>query len=342
MSRVTTIDIANKLGVSRGTVSKALNGRGKIDERTRKMVQKAAAEMGYKKLWNDSDIGLITSGKTLSIMIQEQLFGDMYWSAFVKNFGEEASRKNLKCTVDVVSAEEEANLLLPKSFAMDPPEGIVTIGPISEDYYKLIQSSNVPAVYVDTAHTVSDADIFGDTLFICNREYTGKMTTHLIDRGHNKLAFVTSYYNCRSFNERWLGFCDAIEAGGFQVTKKFIYGMSPNEKIEDIRSWIASLKELPTAFVCANDFFALAVKASLNEAGLDVPKDIALCGFDNGASLAVLYPDLTTVDSSADYMGKRAMQQLSWRLENPTAPYEVIKITSKIYYRNSTEGYVFN
>jgi len=341
MNRVTTLDIANRLGISRGTVSKALNGRSKIDERTRQIVQKAANEMGYKKLWSDSGSALTPSGKTLSIMIQEQLFGDTYWSVFVKNFGEEASRKNLKCTVDVVTAEEEANLILPKSFSMDPPEGIVTIGPISEAYYRLLQSSSIPAVYVDTARTVSDADIFGDTLLICNREYTSKMTTHLIDQGHTKLGFVTSYYNCRSFDERWLGFVDAMTASGLQVATKFVYGMNPNEKIDDIRSWITSLKELPTAFVCANDFFAMAVKASLSEAGLDVPKDIALCGFDNGANLAVLYPDLTTVDSRADYMGKRAMQQLSWRLENPTAPYEVIKITSKIYFRNSTEGYVF-
>jgi len=341
MSRVTTIDIANRLGISRGTVSKALNGRNKIDERTRLMVQKAADEMGYKKIWGDADVELAASGKTLSIMVQEQLFGDHYWSVFVKNFGEEASRKNLKFTVDVINAEEEANLLFPRSFSIDPPGGIATIGPISEDYYRLLQASKLPVVYVDTVRSISDADIFGDTLFVCNKEYTNKMTTHLINKGHKKLGFVSAYFNCRSFNERWLGFLDALEEGDLQVSKKWIFGMNPGEMIEDIRLWIASLKELPTAFICANDFFAMALKASLNEAGLDVPKDIALCGFDNDKRLSALYPDLTTADSSAEYMGKRAMQQLSWRLENPDAPYEVIKITSNVYYRNSTEGYIF-
>ncbi|MCL2361474.1 MAG: LacI family DNA-binding transcriptional regulator [Defluviitaleaceae bacterium] len=341
MSRVTTIDIANKLGVSRGTVSKALNGRGKIDERTRLMVQKTADEMGYKRIWND-DISLPASGKTLSIMIQEQLFGDPYWAVFAKNFGDEAAHSNLKCTVDAINAEEEASLLLPKSFGVAPPEGIVTIGPISKTYYELLQASKIPAVYVDTASGVSDADIFGDTLFICNREYSYKMTASLIAQGHRKLGFVSSDFNCRSFYERWLGFLDAMEEGGLKIDRKFVYGNpNPGEMIEDIRPWIAQQKELPTAFVCANDFFAMAVKASLNEVGVDVPRDIALCGFDNDKRLAALYPDLTTADSSAEYMGKRAMQQLSWRLANPTAPYEVIKITSNVYYRNSTEGYIF-
>jgi len=339
MSRVTTIDIANKLGVSRGTVSKALNGRSKIDERTRQMIQKTADEMGYKRIWSE-DMELPASGKALSILIKEQLFGDPYWSVFAKNFGEEAASKNLKYTVDAVNAEEETNLLLPKSFGVNPPAGIVTIGPISKAYYELLQASKIPVVYVDTASGVGDADIFGDTLFICNREYTYKMTAHLISQGHKKLGFVSSHFNCRSFYERWLGFLDAMEEGGLQVNKKFVYG-NTGEMIEDIRPWIATRTELPTAFVCANDFFAMAVKASLNEAGLDVPKDIALCGFDNDKRLAALYPDLTTADSCAEYMGKRAMQQLSWRLDNPNAPYEVIKITSNVYYRNSTESYTF-
>jgi DNA-binding LacI/PurR family transcriptional regulator len=67
------------------------------------------------------------------------------------------------------------------------------------------------------------------------------------------------------------------------------------------------------------------------EIGVNIPRDIAICGFDNDPGISILHPDLTTVDSPVQYIGKRAVQELFWRMSNPCAPYEVIKITSSIY-----------
>ena len=336
MSRITTNDIANKLGISRGTVSKALNGRSKIDEQTRLAVQRTADEMGYRKA-----IGIhqTAASQTLTILLRISMYGDPYWSAFIKSFEDEATRNNLKYTVNVVSAEDEAARLLPMGFSIDPPAGIVTVGPFSEAFYSQIRDSRIPAVYVDTTRNTSDANVFGDTLLSCNREYVYMMTSHLISQGHKKLGFIGGDVNCRSFDERRLGFIDAMAAANLPVMERFIFGMRPGEVFESIRPWVTTMKEYPTAFVCVNDIRAILAKTSLSEVGMDVPSDIALCGYDNAPYLSALFPDLSSIDSRVEYMGKRAMQELLWRLANPDAPYEVIKITSQIYYRNSTEGH---
>ena len=340
MGRITTQDIADSLGISRGTVSKALNGRAKIDQHTKDLVQKTADKMGYKRLALEK-IETIMEARTLTIIIQDSLYSDPYWSSFIKSFGLEASKKNFKYNIAMIDPELEARLLLPREFSPDPPGGIVTIGPISEGYYRLLQGTGIPAVFVDTAVGVDDAYIFGDTLLMCNQEHVYEMTQHLILKGHKKLGFVSAHLNCRSLYERWKGFTGALGAHDIPIEPKFIYGTAPEESAEGIRPWVTSLDEFPTAFVCANDFFAMTVKSTLSDLGMDVPRDIALCGYDADQRLSSLYAELTTVDSRPEYMGERALRQLYWRLESPNAPYEVVKITSSVSYKNSTEGYVF-
>jgi len=321
-------------------VSKALNGRSKIDLRTKDLIQKTADEMGYKRLAFEK-MEAAREAKTFTIIIQDSLYSDPYWSSFIKCFGLEASKRNIKYTIAMIDPELEARLLLPREFSPDSPSGIVTIGPISEEYYRLLQGTGIPAVFVDTAIGIDDAYIFGDTLLMCNQEHVYEMTRHLILKGHKKLGFVSTQLSCRSLYERWNGFVGALRAHDIPIESKFIYGTNPGEAAEGIRPWITSLKEFPTAFVCANDFFAMMVKSTLNDLGMDVPRDIALCGYDADQRLLPLYRELTTVDSHPEYMGERALRQLIWRLENPNAPYEAIKITSKVTFKNSTEGYVF-
>ena len=342
-AQITTIDIAEKLGISRGTVSRALNGRDKIDERTRRLVKKTAAEMGYKnpKTLQPAAQGIADrqSGIILLMIRESQMGGGpgSYWPSFIRSFGDEIAARSRRYMVNMISHTDEEALVLPRSFESEPPVGIVTIGPISRAYYQRLQASKIPTVFVDTASNINDSEIFGDTLFICNREYTFDMTSHLIKQGHVKLGFIGSSLSARSFQERYEGFCDALEKNNLSQCGEFIF----NNDVGLIRDWILTLKHYPTAFVCTNDLYALLVQTTLREVGLDVPKDIALCGFDNDPGTSLFFPELTTVDSHVQYIGKRALQELLWRIENPNAPYEAIKITSNIYYRNSTEGFIF-
>jgi LacI family transcriptional regulator len=339
---ITTTDIAKSLGISRGTVSKALNDRANVDEHTKRLVKKAASDLGYRKQIDENEtVSSAPAVDTVTLMVRGSRFGDSYWALFIKNFEKEAASRNFRFNITIITNEDEELLRLPGSFIADPPAGIITIGPISKEYYIKIKSCNIPTVFVDTATDVQDSQIFGDTLLMCNKEYVYEMTSHLIKNGHKHFGYITSPSSCRSFQDRWEGFRDALADNGLAVDESLVYGRKSNEQIEEVKDWISSRSKLPTAFVCANDFFATVAKTALSEIGIEVPRDVAMCGFDNDPSISVLCPDLTTVDSHVQYVGSRAMQALFWRISNPDAPYEVIKLTSKVSYRKSTEGYVF-
>ena len=344
--QVTTNDIAQILGISRGTVSKALNDKANVDKYTRRLVIKTATEMGYKRLDKEGYItrpDANTNTDTIVIMIRGARYGDTYWSFFIKGFEEEIINRKYRFTINVIDQEDEDSLILPEYFSNNPPAGIVTIGPFNKEYYLKIKSCGIPVVYVDTAPDVPDSGLLGDTVMICNREYVFEMATHLIKKGHKRFGFVRDYSLCRSFQDRWEGFCDALKLANLPICEDLIYGMKKNETIsvDELIAWLSSIKNLPTCFVCANDLHALITKTALLEIGYSTPRDFAICGFDNDPSVSVLYPQLTTVESHVNYIGGRAMQELFWRMTNPDAPYELIKITSKIHYRNSTEGYLF-
>ena len=342
--KVTTNDIAKTLGISRGTVSKALNGKADVDQHTRRLIIETAADMGYRRL-DKAHYG--PSGalpdQTIVLMIREARYGDAYWSLFIKNFEDEIIKANHHFTINVITIENENLLNLPGNFSTHPPSGIVTIGPFKKDYYLKIKSSDIPVVYVDTAPDITDSDILADTILMCNREYVYEMTSHLIKAGHKRLGFLTDYSLCRSFADRWEGFCDALKENNLSIHDDLVFGKKENQHIsvENISNWFSSITEFPTAFVCANDFYAVIAKTALLEIGISVPRDLAICGFDNDSSISMLYPQLTSVDSHVEHVARRAFQELLWRIANPDAPYELIKITSTIHYRNSTEGYVF-
>ena len=341
IKQITTADIAGRLGISRGTVSKALNDRAHIDERTKRLVQKTASEMGYRKQRLLPGIGEGAASKNiLSLLLRESMLGDRYWAFFIQGFEREATGRGYQFTMSIVTPREEEALRLPQSLSGDPPAGIVTIGPLGEAYYTALAGFRIPAVFVDTAPDVSDARIAGDTLLICNRECVREMTAHLIEGGHRRLGFIGDPRVCRSFQERYQGFCDALAEAGLPLARSLVYGVS-NETVERTRRWLESLSEPPTAFVCVNDLHALVARTALKELGLSVPQDVALCGFDDDPSISFLAPGLTTIDSRVQYVGKRAAQELFWRMENPDAPREVLKIASSVVYRESTEGYRF-
>ena len=343
--QVTTSEIATKLGISRGTVSKALNNRSNIDKNTRRLIIETAAKMGYRKLDRDDEqTPAGKAGNTIALMIREARYGDTYWSFFIKSFEEETINEKYRFTINVISQEDEDLLKLPDNILAHPPAGIVTVGPFVKEYYAKLKPCGIPVVFVDTASDTTDSDILGDTLLMCNRENSFKLTSHLIKSGHKRFGYISSYTQCRSFEDRWRGFNDALKGSDLPLHDSLVFGRKEGEHItaDNLSAWLSGVKELPTAFVCANDFFAIIARTVLMEMSLSVPRDIAICGFDNDPSHSILYPQLTTIDSRVQYVGRRAVQELLWRISNPDAPYELIKITSEIHYRDSTEGYVFS
>ena len=121
---------------------------------------------------------------------------------------------------------------------------------------------------------------------------------------------------------------DAIIAN-YHPTHKFY-------KTEEVEKALAGFPAIPEAIVCANDDIALDVIRCLRNRGLSVPRDVAVTGYDNVEGMAQLEPILTTVRVGNQRLGRRLVQQLMWRIQNPTFPKEVVFIGVEVIFRQST------
>ncbi|MFD1908673.1 substrate-binding domain-containing protein [Paenibacillus rhizoplanae] len=203
--------------------------------------------------------------------------------------------------------------------------GLIGVGQISTSLLLEVHRIGLPLVMIDH----EDALIPCDTVFANNIDSMARLCNHLIGSGHTLFHFVGNIRYSRSFGDRWIGFRSALEESHLKTPaiddELLLEGMYDEALREEFRLWVAARKEsdtLPTALVCANDFTALAISEVLQEAGLDIPADISVTGFDNiEDSLRGVTP-LTTVHVPKEAMGRAAVEKLLNRIQNPAVPLE--------------------
>lgn len=96
------------------------------------------------------------------------------------------------------------------------------------------------------------------------------------------------------------------------------------------------MKNLPSAFICANDFIAISTMKALKNKNITIPDEIAICGFDDSPEASIVEPSLTTVHIFSTDMGIIAAEMLISRLKNPSKPYQITHVKTKPIYRKST------
>ena len=340
--KVTAQDIADELGLSRNTVSKALNNRNSIADSTRKIVIQKATEMGYKRIKSvpsmDRDFGFKKTGNIVAIT-HEYYIDASYWSIVSRGAADALSQAGYNMIFDYIKAVEEDSLIIPQNISADNVDGIIILGSLKADYIKELLKLKLPVVYVDAAMELFGTEFMRDTVLMENEESIYQITKSLIAQGHSQLGFIGDIGFCKSYYERWLGFKRALEEANlnlyhqFCITSKTLHHY---QQLEEIKEPIDGLVPMPTAFICANDRSAIFLTKILKDKGLRIPLDIAISGFDDIFESTVVEPHLTTVRILKEELGQRAAEELLWRIQNPKRPIEVIHIATEAIYREST------
>nr|WP_242851549.1 substrate-binding domain-containing protein [Clostridium sp. DMHC 10] len=197
----------------------------------------------------------------------------------------------------------------------------------------------IPTIFIDCTADIFYPDLNTDILLMENEHSTYSLTKKLINSGHTEIGFVGDYKHCKSFNERWIGFNRAlIESNlkldlSFCITEdnKFPY-VSPNW----INSQLDAIDKLPSAFICANDFVAIALIKALKSKNIKIPEDILITGFDDSPESRIIDPHLTTVHIYSNEMGAIAADLILSRLRNPSKPVQITHVKTKLIFREST------
>lgn len=352
-ARVTIQDIADALGVSRNTVSKAINNTGILADATREKVLNKAIEMGYKQFSyasvsniqkEDFSASEPKAHEEIALFTTSFLGNSHFASTMLDKFQREISQIGYSFTMHRILADDVKNLRLPGSFKKESTAGIICFEMFNPQYSKMICDLDIPALFVDSPVTGLDEPLKADRLYMDNRSNITAFIKNMVQRGLTNIGFIGEYLHCQSFFERYMGYRDTMYLLGLPCPDKYcilknkegVKKPSSGEYQEYLTEQLQNLDPLPDVFICANDFVAMDVLLVFKRLGISVPDDVYLCGFDDSPESKILTPALTTIHIHSQIMGFSAAHLLISRIKEPSLNFRTIHTETSLIYREST------
>lgn len=320
--QTTLSDIAATVGVAPMTVSRVVNGDGYVSDITREKVLKAIKEMNYRpnglarslKRQRTETVGLVLGD--LSNPYSTELANSVRSSLQARGY-------NLFICISEHSANED--ILAFESFVGHNVDGIIVAtrsNQAGDERLRQIVDSNMPVVVIgrDFRHDLVDV-VSADNL---SGGY--EATRHLIDIGHKRIGFIGAGLENKGNLKRLQGYLKALESHGIKPDERLITGSgdslsdSPGYSTEKMgyegMKRLLNLPNRPTAIFARNDFTAIGAMTAIKEAGLSIPKDIAIVGFDDIPLAIHTSPKLTTVRQPMRLQGQIASELLLARIKD--------------------------
>ncbi|MBQ9280735.1 MAG: LacI family DNA-binding transcriptional regulator [Treponema sp.] len=347
--RVTIQDIASEMGLSRNTVSKAINGTGIIADATRDSILKKAMEMGYK-LFTQIPVAEVAAGiggeaqKELVILTGATLSGSHFSARMLDEMQVKASLLGYGFTIYRVMPQERADCRLPANFDTKRVAGIFCLEMFDTAYSQMLCALEIPLVFIDNAVTYLEKPLAADCLLMENRSGIYRLVKEMADRGKTEIGFIGEKLHCLSFYERYDAYMGALRMFGLPFRDEWCLtgesvGLeypSHDEYTAYLERCLRNCEKLPSLFICANDFVALDALQMLKKLGKSVPNDLFLCGFDDAPESRIITPSLTTIHINAQAMGQSAIDLLFSRMKDPALPFRTVYVESSLVYREST------
>lgn len=327
---VTIKDVARVAKVSVATVSRALNGHDNVTEAVRQAVLKAAEELRYTP---HAAARSLSSRRTHTIgVVLPDLHGE-FFSELVRGIDQVAREHDQYLLVSSYHGhpEEQGAALRAMRGRVD---GLLVMSPYVDDAGHLTQnlSPSLPAVLINTH--LPDAGYV--SLRIDNHGGAVQMVRHLVERGHRRIAFITGPDDNFDARERLRGYRDALAEWLPGESEWVLRGDFGEASGHDAGVLLATAPRLPDAVFAANDMMALGCLFAFNQAGVAVPGQVALVGFDDIPLARYVHPTLTTMRVNISELGARALRALLDPASEAAANSE--PIVPKLIERGSSGG----
>ena len=319
--------MAELAGVSHQTVSRVVNCHPNVSKGTRDKVEAAIAQLGYRR--NSAARSLVTRrSQTIGVLASEL---SQYGPANTL-LGVERAARDAGYFVSVAALREvnrDAILAAVRHFLDQSVEGIVVIVPHLEMPAALAELPiGVPVVAVGT--TGSDA-VGG--VKVDQRRGAELAVRHLIEQGHVRIGHVAGPQDWIDAVARADGWRGALDAAGLDADLMIEGDWSAGSGYEIGRKVAASRRA--TALFVGNDQMALGVLRALNEAGIKVPEDVSVVGFDDQPEAGYFSPPLTVVRQDFEELGRRCMDLMLRALDGAEGPQTLV-VEPELVLRSST------
>ena len=321
-------DLAQECGVSVATVSKALNGQSDISEATRTRVREAARRMGYvpnmaarsMKTNRTYNIGVLFVDERQSGLAHE------YFSAVLDSFKVRVEQLGYDITFINRNLGGKTMTYLEHCHYRGVDGAVIACVDFTDPQVIELVNSDVPVVTID--------HVFNNRMAVLSDNVAGlsALVRTAYSQGHRRIAFIHGERTAVTEN-RLAGFYQACEELGLKVPEEYVRcGVyhDVDRCAEETRALLA-LPQRPTCIIFPDDFSALGGYNALTEAGLSIPEDISVMGYDGIYLSRVVKPPLVTYQQNTKSLGRLAADKLIELIEHPrvTLP-EQIRVSGKL------------
>ena len=326
---VTIKDVARAANVSVASVSRALNGSPTVTEATRKHIFNIVERMRY--IPNVGARNLSTKQTNTIGVVLPDLYGE-FFSELIRGIDAAARERNLHLLVSSAhgNAEEAASVVRAMSGRVD---GLIVMSPhVGASFLASNLPQSLPTVLLNTK--INSATY--SSINVDNYNGAFAMVRHLVENGYKRIAMISGPENNFEAQERLRGCQDAMAQYLPTHTAQILKGDFSEESGYRAGRQLQSLAIRPEAIFAANDMMAIGCLFALTEAGISVPNQVALVGFDDIPIARFVSPPLTTVRVRMAEMGGRALEQLAFVIENPKMTKQIdLVVKTELIIRNS-------
>lgn len=326
--KVTRADVAKLAGVSTATVSYVLNGSRNMSDKTKKLVMDAVEQLNYKP---DMIARSMTKNETMQLSLMINDITNPFFSEIVVGFETAAMEKGY--FVNVCTGYKDINNYFDNYVARRIDGVFVVAVPYKFDLGRLYSLTENGVKIVVSGNIEADLKRVSSI----ENDYVAGMRTaveHLRQLGHERIAYLSGLSRKHTFDRKIEGYLTAMEQQGLSCGDELLVeGKTPySTNVEDgyalAKELLASGKAF-SAVICTNDLMAMGAISALEDAGLRIPQDVSVMGFDDILFAKVWRPAITTMAVSKNTFGRKAFELLYTNIKKGSTGYYLSQLELK-------------
>ncbi|HEX8722830.1 MAG TPA: LacI family DNA-binding transcriptional regulator [Pyrinomonadaceae bacterium] len=323
-------DVAREAGVSTATVSHVINNTRFVSEEVRARVLGAVERCGY---YPNAHARSLASGRSQTFGLVVSDIANPFFPELVKSIEAAAFERGFDVVLSNTNYEPDRTSHYVRRFIERKVAGVVVMtSELDAALVEELASRDVSVVFLD----LGKPGVHMSNLTVNYEAGIEEAIQHLVSLGHSEIAFVGGPERLRSAARRLEAFRASMRRHLPGARVRFYRGDFKLEGGRRAASEMLAGRERPTAVLAANDLMALGVMVELRAAGLDIPRDVSVIGFDDIAFAAFAEPPLTTVCLPRVELGRRAVEALMMNIEHPERRGVQVNIPTYLITRAST------
>jgi LacI family transcriptional regulator len=334
MARLTLERVAELAGVSRSTASRVINGQDGVRPEIRRRVLDVIELTGFVPHAAARSLAGQRS-RILGLAIRqttEQVFSDPYFAALVQGVSRACNERDQTLSLFLFESAGDHDHLAARLLRTKLIDGLVITATYADDplVWQLMEAG-IPLVVVGEVSNPDVATVDAD-----NHGGAAMAARHLLSLGRKRIGTITGPMRSGAAATRFVAFERALAAAGQPLQPELVV----EADFTDDGGYLAAKKLIPRepdALFAFSDRMALGVLRALGEAGLSVPDDVAVVGFDDLPPARLARPPLTTIRQEVEQAGMEAVALLLERIQDPNAPVRRVELPTTLVVRESTD-----